>query len=597
MSTLRAATLPARLPPWLASLLALALGSTARLARAEEGQAPGFLCLGESESLMRGTSLAEMRRERDNRLADLAAKSVAKPLIAHTHCVVAELMRRVGDGRASQHYEKAIELNPREPAYELWYGRYLMWSRGAGAPLSESAEIHYSRALEKLEGYAGVTQTGSTAGIAREWTTRNLLSLFQEDGLPLLPYGAKAYPYARTHPALPQLSLAATGSVARDTNDLWEQADVRRFTAEAQVARQRLAPAALTPEQLDAIARAPLRYDALARLRLRQNWVGVVDGHARRVELKSSQITAFDDPTTFNDVRVNEVGVDWRRTLSLYPLLDLTLEAGWAGQDRAGLIEGEPERSERIYIYRGAPTISRFIGPDKLTLTGAYVFFDIQDNPAGALDERPRERVLRAVAIDYAFYRPFVLPQIQAGTWQGKRVYTRGLHFFATAMTDDERFGTTVVRKGTYGGGTVLKGWEGYDFMLMGNYFRYATEVNRARQPALGSSQWRTTLRVMKRLIDEEVTPGMPSSPLTSLHLVVPLRHDAALSGPNDYENARGGVELWGKLLSPGLRGTTFLLNVGAEAQYFYRLEKLGVLAQVGLRMGWPSFGTLPAFF
>lgn len=582
-------------PLFPALILAALLPAAA--ARADGDFAPGFLCLGESESLMRGTSLDEMRRERDVRLDDLGAGKVAPSLVPHTHCVVAELMRRVGDERAASHYERAIALNPKEPAYELWYGRYLMWSRGAGAPLSEAAELHYSRALEKLQGYQGITQTGSTAGVAREWTTRNLLSLYQEDGLPLLPYGAKAYPFERTNPALPQLTLAATVTVARDTNDLWEQADVRRFTAEAQVARQRLAPEAITSEQLQAIARSPLRYDGLARLRLRQNWLGALDGHVRRVELKDSQITAFDDPTTFNDVRVSEVGADWRRTVPLYPALDLTLEAGWAGQDRTGLVEGEPDRKERIYIYRGAPTISRFFGPDKLTLTGAYVFFDIQDNPAGALDERPRERVLRAAAIDYALYRPFVLPQIQAGTWQGKRVYTRGFHFFATAMTDDERFGTTVVRKASYGGGTVLKGWEGFDFLLMGNYFTYATEVNRARQPDLGGSQWRSTLRVMKRLLDEEVTPGMPDSALTSLQLVFPLRHDAALSGPNDYENARGGVELWAKLLAPGLRGSTFLLNVSAEAQYFYQLDKLAVLAQVGVRLGWPSFGTLPAFF
>src|SRR5688572_19246272 len=126
MSTLRAPALPARLPLWLAFLLALALSSGSRSARADSGQAPGFLCLGESESLMRGTSLDEMRRERDRRLEDLAVGSVAAPLVAHTHCVVAELMRRAGDGRASHHYERAIELNPREPAYELWYGRYLM---------------------------------------------------------------------------------------------------------------------------------------------------------------------------------------------------------------------------------------------------------------------------------------------------------------------------------------------------------------------------------------------------------------------------------------------------------------------------------------
>ena len=588
--------------PRVSSFLAvLALSAVAvlapRTAHAEDGFAPGFLCLGESEALMRGTSLAEMERERDKRLEDLAAGTVPRALLPHTHCVVAELMRRVGDSRAAEHYQAAIALNPREPAYELWYGRYLMWSRGAGTPLGEAAEVHYSRALEKLDGYQGLTQTGSTAGVTREWTTRNLLSLYQEDGLALLPYGAKAYPFSQPNPALPQLSLAMTASLARDTSDLWEQADVRRFTAEAEVARQRLAPIALTREQLKDIARAPLRYDALVRLRLRQNWLGVLDGHYRKVELENSQITAFDDPTHFNDVSVKELGADWRRTVPLYPALDLTLEAGAAAQDRTGLVEGDPARKERIYIYRAAPTVSRFIGPDKLTVTGAYVFFDIQDNPTGALDERPRERVLRAAAIDYAMYRPFVLPQIQDGTLQSKRVYTRGLHFFATAMTDDERFGTTVVRKATYGGGSVLKGWQGFDFMLMGDYFSYDTEVNRARQPALGSAQWRRNLRIMTRLIDEEVTPGMPGSALTSLQLVIPLRHDVALSGPNDYENARGGVELWAKVLAPGLRGSTFLLNASVEAQYFYHLGKVITLAQVGVRMGWPSFGTLPAFF
>lgn len=584
-----------RIRKW--QLLAGALALWSQRALAEGGQAPGFLCLGESESLMRGTSLDEIRRERDHRLEALEQGKVAEPLIAHTHCVVAELMRRVGDARADDEYRAAIAKNPREPAYELWYGRYLMWSRGAGAPLSESAELHYTRALEKLEGYQGMTQVGSTAAVAREWTTRNLLSLYQEDGLALLPYGAKAYPFGQTNAALPQLSLAATANVARDTNDLWEQADVRRFSAEAQVARQRLSPDPLTREQLRAIARAPLRYDGLVRLRLRQNWLGVLDGHYRQVELKNSQITAFDDPTRFNDVTVKELGADWRRSLPLYPALDVTLEAGAAAQDRSGLVEGDPARQERIYIYRGAPTISRFIGPDKLTLTGAYVYFDIQDNPTGALDERPRERVLRAAAVDYAFYRPFVLPQVQDGTFAGKRVYTRGLHFFATAMSDDERFGTTVVRKTTYGGGSVLKGWRGFDFMLMGNYFRYATEVNRTALPQLGSSQWRSNVRIMKRLLDEEITPGMPPSALTSLQLVIPLRHDLALSGPNDYENVRGGVELWGKLLAPGLRGSTFLINASVEAQYFYHLDKVIALAQVGVRLGWPSFGTLPAFF
>ena len=68
-----------------AALLPIACQLWAPSASAEASLAPGFLCLGESESLMRGTSLDEMRRERDIRLAELAAKKVAAPLVPHTH--------------------------------------------------------------------------------------------------------------------------------------------------------------------------------------------------------------------------------------------------------------------------------------------------------------------------------------------------------------------------------------------------------------------------------------------------------------------------------------------------------------------------------
>ena len=84
----------------LALVAALTASLVSRHVRAEDGFAPGFLCLGESETLMRGTSLEEIRRERDRRLEDLAAGTVARALLPHTHCVVAELMRRVGDSRA-----------------------------------------------------------------------------------------------------------------------------------------------------------------------------------------------------------------------------------------------------------------------------------------------------------------------------------------------------------------------------------------------------------------------------------------------------------------------------------------------------------------
>jgi len=58
----------------------------------------------------------------------------------------------------------------------------------------------------------------------------------------------------------------------------------------------------------------------------------------------------------------------------------------------------------------------------------------------------------------------------------------------------------------------------------------------------------------------------------------------------------RAGVELWTKFFSSGLRGTSILVNVGADYQYFYNIDKGLVSARVEARMGWPSFGNIPAF-
>src|SRR5256885_5607066 len=50
-------------------------------------------------------------------------------------------------------------------------------------------------------------------------------------------------------------------------------------------------------------------------------------------------------------------------------------------------------------------------------------------------------------------------------------------------------------------------------------------------------------------------------------------------------DNVRAGAELWGKLVSTGLRGTTFLVTAGYEAQWFHRLDKLVHLGRVELRI------------
>jgi hypothetical protein len=576
-------------------VLALSLSFVASYARAQDNQTPGFVCLGESEALLRGTSLAEIKQERDKYLKWIEDGKVPKERLAHTHCVIAELMRRVGDYRAVDHYKKAIELNPKEPAYELWFGRYYQWTRGAGAANNAGTFEHNLAALDKLQNFHGITQTGSTDAVATEWSQRQLLTLTQEDGLPLMPYNA--YPYKKRKKLWPQLSLIGYGDAARDTNDFWDFADTRRLTTEAQVAADRLALGhhKLTKDDLRTILRAPYRADSMVRLRLRQSWLGTLDFHYRRAQLFDSQLIYYSDITQRTDVKIKEMAVTYRRTVDL-KFADFTLDAQYAHQVRSGVVETLPNVKENINVFVVAPTLSRFIGPDKLSIGATYVYFDIPDRPEPAIDQGQRQRVMKAAFVDYAIYRPLRFPQLQAGTLQAKRQYSRGWHWFGTALIDDERFGSVMVHRRAYSGGTTLKGIQGDDYGLYGAYISGYQDLDQVNLPQLSNSQWRTTVRFMKRIVDEDIVPGIPKMPLTSLNMGVVVRHDRALSGPNDYESVRATLDLWAKFLGKNVRGTSFLINASVSYQYFYRLDTGYVLGQVVARMGWPTFGTLLAY-
>src|SRR5689334_6958769 len=69
---------------------------------------------------------------------------------AGDYLLIAELMKRVGDLRADEYYQKAIAADGTEPAYELFYADYLRNFRGPGRPLFPDAEKHYRRAQKKL---------------------------------------------------------------------------------------------------------------------------------------------------------------------------------------------------------------------------------------------------------------------------------------------------------------------------------------------------------------------------------------------------------------------------------------------------------------
>jgi hypothetical protein len=575
-------------------VLAVAFAATGMVGgRALAAERPNpFACVGEGDSLVRGLSAAEIGDEVGKRLA-AQNRPASGFAAAQFDCVTAELMRRVGDGRASQYYERAIAADPEEPGFELAYAYYLRNVRGPRAPLLEQAEVHYDRVMSKLAAVhaAGADQTFDA--VTRDWAERGMMTLYQEDGLPLLPWRAHPYEPGEVH----KLSLALTSMVrvGRDPNEFNHVDDGPRFTSEAMFAGspQRL-KRPLDRDELAGIARAPVHFDVYNRLRLRLPEIGAIDVSYRVFRSYKSQIVRYTEPNTFGDVQVDEAGVGFRRVLDLSPVFDLLIDVGYRRVTRKGVVEWYPDQKEGINLFEALPALARFFGPDKLVVGLNFVYMDIPVLPGGLLEDRVRARSIRAFYFDYALYRPLLLPDLPS--FRLKRMFTRGWHFFGGYVFDDEIYGVRVAQQRTAYLGTNLQGVGGFDIMLQGTLTQARTTypvreaggaVHRAPDPAQTSAQVRPTLLVLYRLIDEETVPGLPSSPLVGLNLVFPVRHDIAVEGLDSFENTRAGVELWAKLVSTGLRGTSFLLTAGYEAQRFHRLDLIVHSLNLALRMGW----------
>jgi hypothetical protein len=561
-----------------------------------EARGNAFACLGEGESLARGNGTAELELEIERRVANPPAVDEPPFEIARHHCVTAELMRRVGDPRADAYYRKAIAADPDEPGFELWYGYYLRNVRGPRAPLLESAEPHYFQALDELRAVRAAGAAQEFDDVTGSWVRRGLLNLYQEDGLPLLT--AKAYPYPRNGANAVGAALTTMVRVSHDTNEVGVVDDARRYAAEAAFASgpQRL-KRPLDRDELRGLVRSPMRYDVYNRLRLRLPWLGAVDLSYELFRAPSSQIGAFTQPDVFNDVSVDSFGVGWRRAFDLYPAFDLLLDAGYRRVNRVGVVEWYSDLKEGINLYEAHPALSRFLGPDKLSAGMNYVYMQIPTIPGGKLEDRVRARAIRAFWFDYAIYRQLLLPD--PTTRELRRTPTRGLHLYGGYAQDDEAFGVRVVYRRDAYAGVSLRGLGRFDVTVQGTVLTSdavedqrdgADAIVHGLDPSQTIRQLRPTVIGLYRIVDDEAIPDVPKNALAGLNLVVPVRADFATRGTDAFDNVRGGAELWGKLVSTGLRGTHFLVTAGYEAQYFHHLGKLVHVARLELRMGW---GTL----
>lgn len=548
-----------------------------------------FACMGEAQAFVTTHDADEIRAERD-RWLDHPEPEETAARAAQRSCVVAELLRSIGDGSAMVFYRRAIAAS-REPGYELRLADYLRNIRGPGAPLIEQAELHYAAAL------AGVRARSAAPGIVdatiEDWATRGLLLIYQQDGLPVL--SGRRFPYTHLTSSWPGLAVMAGGRIAFDTNDTPVDLasppavdDARRFTEEAMFAASSYRKAQpLRGDELQAIARAPRRIDWMARGRIRASPVGAIDVWYRHGEIHDGEITSFAQPKQFNDTNASELGTAFTRALDLYPAFDVLLTGDYRRVHRVGVIEGSPEQAQDLDQITARPAVARFLGPDKLSLAGTYTFLRIPDVTGGAIADRSRGRRIASLDLDYALNRFLHAP-----------IWLLSLHMLAGAAQDNETFGRRVVRHRDAYLGLQLTRMHAWDITVQSTLFTGAVEVQPmdteqsvGEDPQQSNAQYRTTLVLVRRLIDEDAHPGLPPEILgvrpSMLNVVLTARHDARLRGLFAFQNVRVGLDLWAKAFATKLWGTAFLMSAGYDNQYFYSIKKDLHIVHFDLRMGW----------
>ena len=618
-----------------AALLALPLSSTARASDDDVLPAPPspgpelnpFECYGRYQYATENRTIAEMRHELNQRLQWLDEAGQPDTVYAIKLCVIAKLKARVGDMDAWSYFERSLKADPVEPGLELWAAQYWTMHRGARRPVTEPGEQHYYAALAKLAAIKKAGRWKDYHTIVEDWVHHDLVVLYQMDGQPILPF--KAYPQKANGLNAPGVSIGSQLRASKDTRDFFFNSEYRQYTAETAFANSLLRAGGaqdtgpLHDDQKKGLINAPYRMQVENKLRLRQNLIGTFDFLHTFLYQWGSQVYNFYDPTEkkrldlpqFSGIKVQQIGVGYERVFPLYPLFDLriagSIQHGW----RDGIVEFHPAnlypilepngqyaylgQQETMNLYELKPSISRFLGADKLTINGVWAFLDFSPTEGAPLAEGVHEKGIRAVSFEYGLYQPLVLPTWDYGGLSTYRTATRGLYFYGGVMEDVEKWGTNRVIARDYYGGLRFEGPHWTDLLLQETYATNALEYEQNNggghvvfsDPGQAFSSLRTTFVVQYRVRSYDTFPGMPPSHggfgSDMFNLVFPFFWDKGLEGAHDFENVRGGVQVWTKLIGEGIGGTTFLVTAGFDYQYFYHFNKGVPMGQLAIRMGW----------
>ncbi len=528
----------------------------------ENGRNNPFSCLGEAEQFTKSEDIKNEIKKRKSQIH----------IDAHAYCVIAELMKRIGDYEAVYYYEKAIQSNENEPAYELFYADYLRNFRGAKKPLFPEAENHYYEAKKKLR---LLKDTGKWLDFDYEtegWTERGLITLYQEDGSSLLHWKSK---YIDSHEYLkrPFVFFSSINKYAKLTTDFDGVDDARDFTSESLfAASDKRLNRGLTKEELKKIIRKKEQFETINRLRFRYKYWPVIDFFYKHRHINDAQIPNFFEPTKFHNFDLNEYGIAIQKPIK-GSFVDTFLRASYKRIEREGLIEFNPHKDEDIDQFEGNAIFSTNFGPDKLNLEFNYVYQDIDPDVPGW---PTRNRRIFATTLTYQLFRPLSFFQ----SVYSQRFLTRGIDIFGGVAIDTEEFGSVDVRKNDFFVGTSFKGFRPikklntFDLTIQPTIFTSDTEGDQTQD----NDQYRTNINLLYRIKDQEKVKGAPDGFLgmypTFLHLVIPFRHDISIDGSDEYENYKIGVELDAKFISKSFRKTTFLLSARYDHQRFYKLNE-----------------------
>lgn len=560
-----------------------------------------YACEGAARDLSQNRSLSEIRA---------AAEQLSKSKKAIDLCTSAELYKRLGDAKTPCLYEQAIDADWKvkrqtgaepEPAYELFYGDYLRLYRGAGQrPLFPQAETHLLEARSKLLKLLAERHLTAWPECSKDaWhkctedrIQRSLTALYERDGLHL---ASRKTLLDGTEVRRPWLFFSPGARFARSTDDLDQTSDVRDLTSAALFSENCLAPPlrrlcrSLSEDEIAGMARVVTPMETEGALRVRYDSAPVVDvfGSARRTEngaINSSE--GFFAPDQFTSLKLIDFGSRIDKPFAVSGTTDVDLQFTYDHVARQGLIEFQPQATERIDQYQVYGSLSQYLGPDRINLSYTYVLQNIDPTPYLAR----RDRELMGAVADYQLFRPLRLADRDVNSGLGRHFETRGIDLLAGYLDDQDHYkgpSADTISRRDYFVGLAARGLGPFDVTVQPTW--YSSRVN--IDPTQSNSQFRMAGNFLVRILDEERTAQLPSErflgmPVAFVQVVIPFHWDVPRSDFKSFQSRSVGGELAAKFFTNQQIGVTALAVFGYSRDWFPMLNKNFNLAHIGISIG-----------